>query len=69
MRQWEHPAELSIMKQATCLFCACWLSRLAVIADLMTAVTILLPDVIAAAKREPDAEAVAKAGAAQLLPS
>ena len=39
------------------------------IADLMTAVTILLPDVIAAAKREPDAEAVAKAGAAQLLPS
>lgn len=34
-------------------------------ADLMTAVTRLLPDVIAAAQREPDAEALAKAGAAR----
>ena len=30
----------------------------------MTAVTSLLPDVVAAARREPDAEALAKAGAA-----
>lgn len=33
-------------------------------ADLMTAVTTLMPDIVAAAQREPEAEAVAKAGAA-----
>lgn len=57
-----------MMEQATCFHMQCWLSRLAVPADLMTAVTSLMPDIIAAAQREPDAEAVAKAGAGNSLP-
>ena len=62
--QWQHDAVLTVLKKATCLLCACSLSRLTVTADLMAAITRLLPDVIAAAQREPDAEALAKAGAA-----
>ena len=63
MMQRQHDAIHNVRNQATYLVCACWLSRLTLTADLTAAVSRLLPDVIAAAKREPDAEALAKAGA------